>query len=146
MKPRIFPHRKFASAPKTTGVGGWFRRGTATVEAAVCFPVLVMVALGSIEINNQYYLRRSMVLAAFEAGRMVSEETADSQDVIDFAENILDQRGVSAYTVSLDPPSLSSLDEGDEVTVTVQIQKSANQIVPFNFGGPTMTVTNFSVR
>lgn len=130
----------------TTKTRRWLRKGTATVEAAVCVPVLVIVCLGAIELNNQYYLRRSLVIAAFEAGRLVSQDGTRSEDIISFASNVLDERGVQSYTVRLEPRNLRNLDEGDEVMVTVTVDKKANQLVSFPMGGPTMTVQNFTVR
>lgn len=122
------------------------RAGAATVEAAVCFPVLVLVALSAIEINNQFYLRRSLTLAAYEAARLVPNQEADSADVLAIVQQVLNQRNVSGYTVTLSPGNLSELIEGDEVTIVVSADKTENQLTPFSYGSATMTVHSFAIR
>lgn len=122
------------------------RRGTATVEAAVCLPLLILISLGAIEVNNYFYLRRTMVLAAYEAGRMVSEDGTRQRDIVATAEQTLEQRGVSGYTVILSPATVENLEDGTEVIVSIQVNKKDNQLVPLEFGGPTMQVNYLTVR
>ena len=45
------------------------RKGTATVEFAVCLPVLVTIVLGSIEATNAIFLKQHLTAAAYEGAR-----------------------------------------------------------------------------
>ncbi len=79
----------------------------ATVELALCLPVLVSLAFGTIEICNVVYLRTRMLSAAYEACRLATRPTTSSQvaatgpQVITYCNSLLTQLGVNGATVTL---------------------------------------------
>ncbi len=45
------------------------RNGTATVELAVCLPLIVIIAFGSIEATNMIFLEQRLTAAAYEGAQ-----------------------------------------------------------------------------
>ena len=54
----------FRRKNKTARTKGRF--GNATVELAVCLPVLVLIIFGSLQASSMYFLRQAMVQSAYE--------------------------------------------------------------------------------
>lgn len=102
------------------------RRGAAAVEAAVCLPILLIFAFGTIESCNCIFTRQGLVVAAFEGARVAIVPGAKRENVEAQINRILEQRGIRGATISLDPPVPTGLPSGSLVTVTVEAPASSN--------------------
>lgn len=83
-----------------------------------------MVLLGTVEMGRFVMIGQLTESAASIGGREAAKTaTESSADVIESVAGYLQSGGVpsDAVTVSVNPTSLSSLDTGDEITVTVQV-------------------------
>ena len=115
------------------------RRGAATIELAVCLPILVLVLFGTIETCNMIYTRQSLEIAAYEAVRTALIPGAVTENVTAQAELILNSRRVNAYNIQVDP-SPDAAEAGDPVSVTITASADANNFVrPWFFKGHTLT-------
>ena len=111
------------------------RKGTATVELAVCLPLLMIVAVGSIEATNAIFLKEHLTSAAYEAARMVTAPGQTAAAATTAAQNVLNQFGISGGTITITPTVTSSTPTGTQVTVTVSAPLSSNSCMqPFIVG------------
>lgn len=114
------------------------RRGSATVELAICLPVLLTAALGMIETCNAVFLQGRLQSAAFESCRVAVRPTtaenaaATASTVQSDAQTLCTQLGINSPTITISPSSLASLAPQTLVTVTIS--------APFNKNSVTMYV------
>jgi Flp pilus assembly protein TadG len=120
------------------------RRGTATVELAVCLPLIVIVGLGSIEATNAIFLKERLTSAAYEGARSATTPSHTAAAATTAAQTVLTQFGVSGGTVTINPSVTTSTTVGTWVTVTVAAPLKANSgVSPFIVG---KLVTNVSAK
>lgn len=122
------PSRRFAR------YGCRSRSGAATVELALCLPVVIVLAFGMMETCNMVFVRTRMISAAYEACRLATRPTtsnqtaATSSQVIAYCNTLLTQLGVNGASVSLSPASLTNVTPLTPVTLTVTAPLSSNAI------------------
>jgi Flp pilus assembly protein TadG len=108
------------------------RLGTATVELAVCLPILLTTALGMIEVTNLIFIQARIQAAAYEAARLATRPTtssstaATSVQVNTYCQNLLTQLGVNNATITLTPSDLSGATPGTLVTVAISAPTVGN--------------------
>lgn len=107
------------------------RRGIAVVELAVCLPVLALILLATVETCVMLQLQQNLAVAAYEGTRIGIMPGADSSTVELQCEMLLDDRGITGYTIATNPIDLSTLNVGDTVTTTVAADCAPNSV----FGG-----------
>lgn len=95
------------------------RRGITAVELAICLPVLVLVTLATIEACTMIYLKQSLKIAAYEAGRVAMVPGADPENLAAQCDLLLSSRNVQGYSVASDPPNPSRLDRGNFFRISV---------------------------
>jgi Flp pilus assembly protein TadG len=119
------------------------RRASAAVELAVCLPMLMIVAMGTLEITDLMYLRERLKTAAFEGARKGTATSQTAASATAAATSVLTQRGITSGSVSVSPAGLSSTTaKGTEVTVTVSAPMGSNSYMkPYLLSG---VVTNVS--
>ncbi len=113
------------------------KKGAATIELAVCLPVIVLLVLGSLEACNVIFLKQMVTAAAYEAARVAASPEAGSNDAEQRAADVLESRGVAEFSYSSNPTDPSLVDSGDQIAVTVSAPASANSMV--NFGSFSST-------
>lgn len=77
------------------------RAGAATVELAVCLPLLALLMFGSIQACNLVYLKHALTTGAYEGTLELVKSGASSASVKTRVEQVLDSRGVKAYDVTI---------------------------------------------
>lgn len=123
IRPRIARRSHHAAAT---------RRGLATVEMAICLPVLIILTLGTMDLCNLFFLREAATLAAYEGARegvAIGGTNSDSNArVTDF----LTQRGItySGTPASYSSPGFDGADTLENITVTVTIPCNGNMLLP----------------
>ncbi len=105
------------------------RSGTAVTELAVCLPILVLITLATIESCTMLHLQQRLKTTAFEAARVGIVPGAQPVNVQYQCQLLLDNHGVAGYSVSMDPPNPSTLEQGDFFTVTVNAPCGPNSLV-----------------
>lgn len=105
------------------------RRGAATVEFAVCLPVIVILVLGSIEATSMIFLKQSLTVAAYEGGRTAIVPEATAADVQAVCEQILADRRVNNATINVIPADLDSIEPGEFIRVEVNAACDDNAIL-----------------
>lgn len=77
-----------------------FRRGSAVLDAALVFPVLLSLTFGCIEFGHYFYVKHTLQGAAREGARAAATGTLNS-DVTTAVGNSMGAAGISAYTVAI---------------------------------------------
>ena len=105
------------------------RRGAATVEFAVCLPVIVILVLGSIEATTMIFLKQSLTVAAYEGGRTAIVPEATAADVQAVCEQVLADRRINNATINVIPTNLDSIEPGQFIRVEVNALCDDNAIL-----------------
>lgn len=108
------------------------RSGAAVVEAAICFPLIIILMLGTLEISAGLYLRESLSVCCFEACRVGTVRRATADDVQARAIEVLADRGVTGASVVLTPSNYDSLNSLDTFSVQITAPTAGNSIFIFD--------------
>lgn len=107
------------------------RAGTATVEMAVCLPLLMLLGFGSIETANAIFLKQVVSQVAYEGARAAALPGATEADILKRCNDFLGVRRIKGATVSVSPTKVSDKTaSGTAIEVTVTAPASANSISP----------------
>ena len=136
--PSRSPRRRCSKKSRATPQ----RWGAAAVEFAVCLPVIVLVVLGSIEGASLLFLRQALVQSAYEGVKVAIKETAVEADVINIATAVTDGRRLNGVVVETTPADITSVPQGDFITVRITAPVSGNTLIP----GGVFTLTEVSAQ
>lgn len=103
------------------------RRGTATVELAVCLPVLVLVTLGAIEATNAIYLKQALTSIAYEGVRAASSAGGTTSDAEQVCQTMLAARNIRGATFTCTPITAST-SPGTPISVNVTASVANNSL------------------
>lgn len=101
-------------------------RGTATVELAVCLPVIILLVFGSIEAASFIFLKQSLHVAAYEGIRVAIRSGATSANGESNAINILNSRNVRDFSISFPTGETSRIARGEPVIIEVTAPTQSN--------------------
>ena len=99
------------------------RRGVSTVEAAIVFPLLVLLTFALIEYGWMFLKFQQTTNAARNCVRMAVTPDMTTGEVVAAAESMMSQAGLSGsgYTVTINPSSIEGVDPGEEVKVEISV-------------------------
>lgn len=118
------------------------RRGAATVELAVCLPVIVILAIGSMESASMIFLRQALVQSAYESVKEAVKTNGGQATALTRGQEVLAFRDITGESITFEPSNVDDLEPGTPVTVTVSAPGDANSVIPFGpFKGQTISVT-----
>jgi TadE-like protein len=100
----------------------------ATVELAICLPVLVLIVFGSIQATDLIYLQHAATSAAYEGMLELARPNATNESVVARAQQLLDARELTETEIRFLPEGtdVSQLPPGQEVTIEVSVDVRAN--------------------
>lgn len=123
------------------------RHGVATVELAVCLPMLVLFVMGSIECCNMIFLKHALTTASYEGVRAAIRYDATNADVDARCNEIITSHRVASADIAIDPADVTAVPRGQQVSITVSAPSEANSVLPpWFFGGMTITSTSTMVK
>ena len=108
------------------------RQGSATVELAVCLPVLLLVVLGSIEAAGLTFTRQAMVQTAYEAASVAIRHDATNQTAVNAANQVARGRNLKGVNIRFDPSDVSRVARGQTITVTASVAASEGRSLKSN--------------
>jgi Flp pilus assembly protein TadG len=118
------------------------RKGAATVELAICLPIMVTVILGSIETTNAIFLKERLTSAAYEGARSASSPGQTVSGATTVATAVLTQFKISGGTVTITPTVGTATTAGTQVKVSVSAPFSSNAVMqPFIVGKTIGNIT-----
>ncbi len=101
------------------------RQGGATVEFAICAPILFMFLCAVVEFGSVYQLQQTVREAAFEGARAGVALDAATSDVTTAATSITQTIGIINPTITINPNPLTYTSPTITVTVSVNLGKNA---------------------
>lgn len=104
------------------------RWGGATVELALCLPLLVLLAFGSIEASNGIFLRQGLAIAAYETAQVATQSGSDVSAAEFRGREILSARGIHDSAIVISPRVNSATPAGTTVVVTVTAPIDRNSV------------------
>ncbi len=107
------------------------RRGIATVEFAVIFPILLVMVLGTLEICQRLFLRQSATIAAYEGIRLAARSTSNAPEVIERCQQLLTDRRIAGGQITVTPNTFQNLPTGSPITVEVRVPWASNSVTKF---------------
>ncbi|MEZ6091129.1 MAG: pilus assembly protein [Pirellulaceae bacterium] len=115
------------------------RRGNATVEMAICLPVLIALTIATVDVCTAMFLKESVAIAAYEGARAGVVRGGTNADAIARVKQILDERGIvynNSTVVHIrrtDAPTSGGFDEAETLEhcrVRVRVPAQGNIITP----------------
>lgn len=106
------------------------RMGTATVELAVCLPLLALIVFGSIQACDIIYLRHSLTTAAYEGSLEISRPDATQESVSGRVSQVLLLRGVEDGVSDIQAAApVEQLFIGESATIVVTAPVASNMMI-----------------
>jgi Flp pilus assembly protein TadG len=99
----------------------------------ILLPGFFILALGTIELCQYFFVRQSAVIVAYEGARLAVRSRSDGPAVIERCEEMLLQRRIVEGQVAVSPPDLMSIPSGTRVNVTVEVPHARNSPTFFLF-------------
>ena len=96
------------------------RRGTAAVEFALVAPLIFLFFFGSVEFGRLIMIMHALDSAAREGCRVAVTWKATPQDVADTVSERLATFGITDYTLTLEPNSLSQVSRWAPISVRIE--------------------------
>jgi Flp pilus assembly protein TadG len=110
------------------------RRATATVEFAVCIPLMLLFICGGIEICQRIMLRQTATLTAYEGLRLAVRRYTTTAMVQSRCDSILRDRGIKNATVAITPTSIENQVRNTPIRINVTIPWQGNTPLRFLAG------------
>jgi Flp pilus assembly protein TadG len=126
---------RFLRRRRVTGNNSSDRSGAAAVEAAFCFPLIILLMLGTLEVTAGLFLKESVSVCCFEACRIGTRRGATAANVQARAVQVLADRGVdlgSSGQIQIIPSNFDSLSSLDPITVRITAPTAGNSIFIFD--------------
>ncbi len=109
------------------------RRGTATVELAICLPIIVILVFGSIEVAHFVHLKQDLTICAYEAAKVAAQSGKTAQEVETRFQEIATAKKVDQASITLEPASISELQPGQQIRVIAEAPADSNRIMPLRY-------------
>lgn len=109
------------------------KRGTATVELAVCLPVIIVLVFGALECTTMIFVKQSLHVVAYEAARVAVKDGGDNATATTRANAVIAERELQNAEVEFSPANVSSANSGDTIEVTVRVSTADNSLLPLKF-------------
>ncbi|MGI9428763.1 MAG: TadE/TadG family type IV pilus assembly protein [Bythopirellula sp.] len=105
-----------------------FCSGIATVELAICIPVLTLIVFGSIQATNLIFLQHAATAAAYEGSLEMAKSNATNASVQARIQQVLDARGVGNTAIAILPvgTEISRTPTGTLLTLQVTADVPSN--------------------
>lgn len=97
------------------------RKGAVTVEAAILFPMLLLLALGIIEYGWAFLKAHEISNAARNGARVAARPYATNSEVQQAVGSMLTNAGIASYTLTLTPNDVSSAPRASLVRVGIVV-------------------------
>jgi Flp pilus assembly protein TadG len=111
------------------------RNALATVELAVCLPVIMVLVFAAIECCSMIFVDQAIHAATYEGARAAIQNSSDAAKVQQRAQQVLEGHGIVGATISCEPANVAAVANGETITVVVSVPCDANRISPVFFLG-----------
>ena len=107
--------------------------GTATVELAVCLPILVLLVFGGIEAAHFIQLKQNLTICAYEAAKKATQDGATMLEATARFDEIATAKGIVGATITYNPNFTSSTASGTQIAIQVSAPAESNYEMPVSY-------------
>lgn len=107
------------------------RLGVEIVELAFALPVMTVLVFGTLEVCELMFLKQSLAVASYEAGRLAARPGTTSEAVAARFQSIASDRRVSGATITTTPNEIASAAAGETIRIDVSAPVAANSTTRF---------------
>jgi Flp pilus assembly protein TadG len=123
------------------------RLGVEIAELALALPVMVTIVFGTLELCELMFLKQSLSVASYEAGRLAARPGVTSQVVRDRFTQIMAARRVRSSRITITPADLTLANRGDTIRIDVAAPVAGNSSTNLVLRTvPDVTESAFMVR
>ena len=108
------------------GRRGADRLGAEIVELAFALPVMSIIIFGTLELCEVIFVKQSLAVATYEAGRVAGRPGTTSAMVEARFNDILNSRRGNSFTLTITPPEVSSASMGDQIRLVATAPITGN--------------------
>jgi Flp pilus assembly protein TadG len=98
-----------------------WRKGSATVEAAILFPVLLLLTFGIIEYGWLFLNANLITNTARHGARIAILPNSTNTLVTNSISNLMATANITGYQVTISPSDISSMNVGEVVKVEISV-------------------------
>lgn len=95
-------------------------------ELAFALPVMTVLVFGTLELCEVLFLKQSLAVASYEAGRLAARPGTDAATVQARFDSIVSSRRVTNATITMTPADFSGLSVGDTIRIDVSAPVASN--------------------
>lgn len=106
------------------------KKGSATVELAVCLPLITLLCLSAIEVSSKIFLQEALTQAAYEGALVAARKGSTASKAQGQVNAILTARNVRNFTTTFNPSAVDAVPPGTPITITVTAPVSNNSLLP----------------
>ncbi len=118
------------------------RHGVATVELAVCLPVLALLVFGTLSATSMIFLRQAVVQSAYETVKSAVRSRGSVAEGLEVGRQVLEFRNITASSVVFEPANVDDQVKGTPITVTVRAEADPSRFFSFGpFAGQSVEVS-----
>jgi Flp pilus assembly protein TadG len=96
-------------------------RGVAAIEAAIVFPLLIVLTLGLVEYGWMFLKAHQVTNAARQASRISIRAGVDNYDVVGSVDDSMASAGITGYSITITPSDVAIVDVGEKIRVEVSV-------------------------
>ena len=123
------------------------RFGAATVEFAVCLPVIVLLVFGGIQSASMLFLRQTLVQASYEGIKTAVKTGGNLADAEAAAQSVTDGRNLEDVSILIEPSDIENVERGQIIRITVSAPGDNNSVFPFGpFAGKNISASAVMVK
>ncbi|HVW02052.1 MAG TPA: TadE/TadG family type IV pilus assembly protein [Planctomycetaceae bacterium] len=125
------------------------RRGAAMVEFALVSPLFLCLIVGIVEVGRAVVVQQLLTNASREGVRIASYDSTTQTATVTSAVNAyLSNVGIKGATTTISPSGLSSLADGQSVSVSVSVPFTSVSLLPtpILLGDKTLQATSVMCR
>lgn len=142
------PNGQNRAARKSGFFLGIHRAATATVEVAICLPVLMTLTLATIDLCSLFFLKETVSIAAYEGARRGINRGGTSAAATARVQEVLDERGITygGNVVTFDGKNYNNAETLEHVTLVVTIPAAGNLLAPAGLYGDLLLSSQVTMR
>ena len=97
------------------------KHGVASVELAICLPVIVIIVLGALSASSMIFMRQAVVQSAYETIKEAIRTDGTVASALQRGNDVLNFRNITPTSIVFDPADPQSVPRGTPVTVTLSL-------------------------
>lgn len=124
------------------------RAATATVEVAICLPVLMTLTLATMDLCSLFFLKETVSIAAYEGARRGINRGGTTAAATARVQQILDERGVTygGDVVTFTGKNYNNAETLEHVTLVVTVPAAGNLLAPAGLYGDLILSSQVTMR